>query len=129
MKKNLILFVLISFLLNACDKDDKAEEAPMVIQGNGNIQDEIDTFRQLLGQLNSGAATSNGRREINWDAVPEDQLGKPLPDDFFNPTGPGALAARQRGLTYTSRAGSFVVSKSNKHGGAGGSNANTTCPF
>jgi hypothetical protein len=40
-------------------------------------------------------------------------LGKPLPEDFFNPTGPGALAGRQRGLTYTSLAGAFMVSKAN----------------
>jgi hypothetical protein len=112
MKKTFLALLSLSVLFNSCKKDT-VDESPVVIQGNGTIQDEIDAFRQLLGPLNSGSANTSGRREINWDAVPDNQLGKPLPNDFFNPTGPGALAARQRGLIYTSVAGSFVVSKSN----------------
>ncbi|MHA4844178.1 hypothetical protein ACX0G7_08440 [Flavitalea antarctica] len=112
MKKTFLALLYLSVLFNSCKKDS-VDEGPIVIQGNGTIQDEIDAFRQLLGPLNNGAANTSGRREINWDAVPEAQLGKPLPNDFFNPTGPGALATRQRGLIYTSLAGSFVVSKSN----------------
>ncbi|HTE23546.1 hypothetical protein [Flavitalea sp.] len=112
MKKTFLALLTLSVLFNSCKKD-MVDENPVVIQGNGSIEDEIDAFRQLLGPLNSGSATTSGRREVNWDAVPDNQLGKPLPNDFFNPTGPGALAARQRGLVYTSVAGSFVVSKSN----------------
>jgi hypothetical protein len=112
MKKTFLALLSLSVLFNSCKKDT-VDESPVVIQGNGTIGDEIDAFRQLLGPLNSGSASTTGRREINWDAVPDNQLGKPLPNDFFNPTGPGALAARQRGLIYTSVAGSFVVSKTN----------------
>jgi hypothetical protein len=111
-KSAFLLFAFFFFFVSACKKDTQQQEA-VVIQGNGNIQDEIDGFRQLLGSLNTGTAAGSGRREINWDAVPEEMLGKPLPNDFFNPTGPGALAARQRGLTYTAGSGQFVVSKAN----------------
>jgi len=107
-----VIVVFTAFVFQSCKKDS-VDENTVVIEGNGSVQDEIDAFRELLGPLNSGAASTNGRREINWDAVPDDQIGKPLPNNFFNPTGPGALAARQRGLTYTSLSGEFVVSKTN----------------
>jgi hypothetical protein len=113
MMKTYSLIVLCAVLTLAGCRKDKDDESAIVFQASGNIDDDIDAFRALLGPLNTGAATVAGRREINWDGVPDDQLGKPLPEDFFNPTGPGALAARQRGLMYTSLAGTFMVSKSN----------------
>jgi len=39
-------------------------------------------------------------------------LNKDLPNDFFNPTGPGAPQARQRGLAYAA-GGQFRVSRTN----------------
>ncbi len=94
-----------------CNKDNENKEAVEVIAVNGDIQAGMDRFRSLLGPLNTGGAATDGRREVNWDGVPEDMLGKPLPEDFFNPVGASAVATRQRGLVYTSRAGTFAVSK------------------
>src|SRR5438876_7085895 len=55
------------------------------------IQSAVDTFRTNLGTLNANTAGSvgSGRREINWDGVPN-ALAAPtaLPADFFNTTSP-----------------------------------------
>ena len=61
------------------------------------IQDTVDAFRTALGTLNPNTAGSvgSGRREINWDGVP-DQFADPndLPLDFFNVNSPrGAVFA------------------------------------
>ena len=113
MKNKYSLILGIALIIAAGCKKEHDNEDAVVIQANGNIQDDIDQFRELLGPLNSGAASASGRREINWDGVPDELLGKPLPDDFFNPTGPGAPIARQRGLMYSPEKGEFVVSKLN----------------
>jgi len=76
------------------------------------IQAAVDAFRAALGALNPNlAGVQNGgagRREINWDGVP-DNLADPnaLPPDFFNSTSP-------RGVVYGFAPGSagtgFAVS-------------------
>jgi hypothetical protein len=51
-----------------------------------SIQATVDAFRQSLGTNNGvGGVFTSGRREINWDGVP-DTLSAPdlLPGDFFN---------------------------------------------
>jgi hypothetical protein len=90
--------------LGACggDDDDDGDEGsaagePTVVKGSGDIQPKVEEFRNLLGPDNAGApgGDSNGRREINWDAVP-DELAAPnaLPADFFNaPEDPRARGA------------------------------------
>jgi hypothetical protein len=40
-------------------------------------------------------------------------IGQALPNDFFNPTEPGASIAQQRGLIYAAGAGEFQVSNTN----------------
>lgn len=98
-------------LLFSCKKEAGTSQDVTVIKATGIIQDEIAAFRHLLGdQLNTTPGVIGGRREINWDGVPDSLLGKDLPVDFFNPTAPGASAALQRGLAYAS-AGQFRVSK------------------
>lgn len=96
-------------LLTSCKKDSESDA--VVVKGNGNISGKVDEFRQLLGAtLNTTPGAVGGRREINWEGVPDSLLSKALPKDFFNPVGTEpALAARQRGLVYES-AGSFMVS-------------------
>jgi hypothetical protein len=58
-----------------------------VVKGAGDIGPVVDRYRALLGPDNGGAPGehSTGRRELNWDAVP-DELAAPnaLPSDFFN---------------------------------------------
>jgi hypothetical protein len=56
----------------------------------GAIQATVDQFRADLGANNgAGGSFPEGRREINWDGVP-DNLAEPnsLPGDFFNVNSP-----------------------------------------
>ncbi|MGI8691772.1 MAG: hypothetical protein ACR2JK_02570 [Geodermatophilaceae bacterium] len=70
------------------------------------IQSAVDAFRAELGDLNPNEPGSfgSGRREINWDGVP-DALAAPnlLPADFFNVNSP-------RGTILSTRTGRFQVS-------------------
>ncbi len=69
--------------------------APVVRQGSGAntaaLQAIVDQFRADLGGANNGVGGSfiSGRREINWDGVP-DIFSEPnnLPLDFFNINSP-----------------------------------------
>lgn len=70
-----------------------AGPAPHVFSAAGqapeSIQASVDAFRGILGPVNNpGPATNpNGRREINWDAVPDARSApNELPADFFNTT-------------------------------------------
>jgi hypothetical protein len=73
------------------------KQKPQVVKGAGDITPKVDEFRALLGADNGGAPvqSTSGRREINWDAVPDD-LAAPnaLPADFFN----AATEPRARGV-------------------------------
>jgi hypothetical protein len=113
MKLILKAAALVLLATAACKKKEELQKA-VVVTSNGNINEQLNNFRNLLGaKLNTTPNASGGRREINWDAVPDDLMGLPLPNDFFNPKGNDAsLAARQRGLTYTGT-GAFMVSKQN----------------
>ena len=69
--------------------------APVIRQGSGvdtaGLQAIVDQFRADLGGVNNGVGSSfqSGRREINWDGVP-DSFSEPnnLPLDFFNVNSP-----------------------------------------
>lgn len=71
------------------------------------IQPALDQFRQTLGQLNANVPGSfgSGRREINWDGVP-DTLSSPnvFPGDFFNFT----TTPRARGAKFTTDASAHL---------------------
>jgi hypothetical protein len=108
-----LLSLAVVAAFTSCKKENKEEETVVVIKANGEIHDDVESFRHLLGdQLNTTPGVSGGRREINWEGVPDAMLGAKLPEDFFNPTGPSAPAANQRGLQY-SAIGNFQVSKTN----------------
>jgi len=104
-------------LLTACNKDEDdnpKNDKVVIISGNGNINDPLSKFRTLLGgKLNTAPGAVGGYREVDWDGVPDDMLGKPMPRDFFNPTGTNAIPGRQRGLAYDPVAGEFRVSATN----------------
>jgi hypothetical protein len=74
--------------------------------GPADIQAAVDFFRADLGTLNSNVVGSfgTGRREINWDGVP-DSFSAPnlLPANFFNVNSP-------RGVTFTTPGTGFQVS-------------------
>lgn len=71
-----------------------------------DITNTINQFRADLGGANNGVGGSfaTGRREINWDGVP-DAFASPnaLPGNFFNANSP-------RGLTMTTPGNGFRVS-------------------
>src|SRR5215204_6348101 len=79
--------------------------APVVRQATGTnpaaIQTTVDQFRADLGVLNpnNGQSFTSGRREINWDGVP-DNFSAPnfMPNDFFNVNSP-------RGVVFSSNSG------------------------
>jgi hypothetical protein len=66
-----------------------AAPKPKVVKGAGDISAKVAEFRALLGADNGGGPSQypSGRREINWDGVP-DEFAAPnaLPSDFFNAT-------------------------------------------
>jgi hypothetical protein len=70
--------------------------ATMIFAGAGDVGPIMDQFRAALGGSDNGGVPGSqpaGRREINWDGVP-DELAAPelLPADFFN--GPEEPLAR-----------------------------------
>lgn len=86
-----------------------AAGAVVVVQAAGDIRSAVNRYRSLLGRDNGGAPTGNprGRREINWDSVP-DQFAEPnaLPGEFFN----AATAPRARGAVLTTPGNHVAVS-------------------
>jgi len=84
--------------------------APVVFEASGaspaDIQAAVDAFRTFLGALNPNVAGSfpSGRREINWDGVP-DAFSAPnnLPANFFNANSP-------RGAVFFTPGSGFQVS-------------------
>lgn len=88
--KNTIALTFMAFMLVQV-----SQAAPVVRQGSGAntaaLQAIVDLFRTDLGGSNNGVGGSfaSGRREINWDGVP-DNFSAPnnLPVDFFNVNSP-----------------------------------------
>lgn len=71
-----------------------------------SIQATVDSFRATLGALNPNVAGSfgTGRREINWDGVPDIRADpNSLPADFFNVNSP-------RGVVLSTPGTGFLVS-------------------
>ena len=84
--------------------------------GAADIQGTVDQFRADLG-VNNGVgpcvgpcAPGTGRREVNWDAVP-DSLASPvaLPNNFFN-LAAGNPAGRVRGIQFSTGGTQLEVS-------------------
>ncbi len=91
----------------------------------------VDTFRTLLGPLNANVAGSfgSGRREINWDGVPDSRSApNSLPANFFNANSP-------RGVEFSTPGTGFAVSANSglatpvEFGNIDPSYPNTFAPF
>jgi hypothetical protein len=82
---------------------------PTVISAAGDITAAVEQYRELLGPNNGGEPGSRGtgRREINWDGVP-DELAAPsfMPPDFFN----DSSAPRARGAFFSTPGDGVQVS-------------------
>ena len=82
---------------------------PEVFRGAFDIQPALESFRSTLGTLNPNQPGSfgNGRREINWDAVPSQFTNTDdFPRDFFNQP----VTGRARGALFTTPGTGFRVS-------------------
>jgi len=84
--------------------------APITFSASGSspagIQTTVDAYRTDLGTLNPNVVGSfgSGRREINWDGVPDAfSAPNPLPANFFNVNSP-------RGVVFTTAGTGFQVS-------------------
>jgi len=104
---NLFMFSLLTVILISCEKDEKND--PLVITAAGDIQSAMDQYRDLLGPNNGGVAgpIQDGRREINWDGVP-DEFAAPnfYPVDFFNTD----INNRARGAVFSTPGTGLAVS-------------------
>jgi hypothetical protein len=80
-----------------------------IVRGSGDIGPTVRRFRALLGPDNGGApgGKANGRRELNWDGVP-DGFASPnaFPSAFFN----ARTAPRARGAVLTTPGAGLRVS-------------------
>ena len=98
----------VAALFSAALFSTGSSQAAVVSSSGANaaaIQADVDTFRALLGVNNGiGGSFASGRREINWDGVP-DSFSSPnnLPGNFFNSNSP-------RGVVFTTAGSGFAVS-------------------
>lgn len=118
---------IAAFALCACALAT-AQAVPIVISAGGAnpaaIQSTVDAYRNSLGPLNANVAGSfgSGRREINWDGVP-DALAAPsnLPANFFNSNSP-------RGVVFSTPGAGFQVSANAAAGAVEFGNINAGYP-
>lgn len=77
-----------------------------------SIQPAVDLFRASLGSLNPNlpGSAGGGRREINWDGVPN-TVAAPnnMPPDFFNTTSPRGVVFSTPGLGFQISANAGVA--------------------
>lgn len=82
---------------------------PKVISGAGNIIPFLEEFRTLSGDnLGNKPAQARGRREINWDGVPDDKAAPAfLAPDIFRNRGV-ILTTDGKGVQASARAGNLA---------------------
>jgi hypothetical protein len=93
-----------------------AQAAPVVHSAAGAnaaaIQAAVNSFRADLGTLNpnNGTTPGTGRREINWDGVPDAFASpNPFPASFFNSNSP-------RGVVFSTSGTGLLVSRTAAQG-------------
>lgn len=94
-----LITLTFGILIAGCEKETTNDKA-VVFSANGDITAKMTEFRNQLGPVNITIGKTGGRREINWDGVPDSLNGKKLPANFFNPTEAGASESLQRGAVY-----------------------------
>ncbi len=111
-KKHWLSLAIAAFGLPLTFNPAVASAAPQVFEAFGatpaDIQTQVDAFRASFGGQNNGIGNggkfTDGRREINWDAVP-DAFSAPnlMPANFFNSNSP-------RGAVFFTLGTGFQVS-------------------
>jgi hypothetical protein len=116
-RKSRVLLLLLLAASVGSVTSAQPSAAQLVRQAAGasaaDIQVAVDAYRADLGTLNPNVPGSfgSGRREINWDGVPDAfSAPNPFPPDFFNANTPG----RARGVVFSTPGSGFQVSA--KHG-------------
>jgi hypothetical protein len=109
MKKHWLSLAIAGFGLTLIFNPGTASADPRVFEMSGatpaDIQPTVNAFRAHLGHNNGiGGTFIGGRREINWDGVP-DQFAAPnlMPANFFNSNSP-------RGVVFFTPGTGFEVS-------------------
>jgi len=109
MKKHWLSLAIAGFGLTLIFNPGTASADPRVFETSGvtpaDIQPTVNAFRARLGNNNGiGGTFIGGRREINWDGVP-DQFAAPnlMPANFFNSNSP-------RGVVFFTPGTGFQVS-------------------
>jgi hypothetical protein len=113
VRRSSSLFLAVALLVG-CKKDETPPAVvvpqPQVFSAFASIQSTLDAFRQAFGGVDNGGVPGtqpSGRREINWDAVP-DSLAAPfnLPSNYFN----AATTPRARGAVFSTPGTAIQVS-------------------
>ena len=123
MKASKLAFTVLGLLAMVA-----AQAVPIVSAAGGSnaaaVQSTVDAFRLSLGPLNPNVVGSfgSGRREINWDGVP-DGFAAPnnLPANFFNSNSP-------RGAVFSTPGAGFQVSANAAAGAVEFGNINASYP-
>jgi hypothetical protein len=112
---------LTAILFTSCDKDDDDYIAPSLPTVNAEVRSaagdsagivvKLNEFRILAGAtLNTAPGAVDGRREVNWDAVPANVTNaNNFPFDFFGGFDAALANGRKRGLIMTNTGTSFRV--------------------
>jgi hypothetical protein len=119
IQRRAITVMHVGALLTATFFAAAVHAAPVIRQGFGAntaaLQAVVDQFRTDLGGPNNGVGGSfaGGRREINWDGVP-DSFSEPnnLPADFFNVNSPRGVVFHSALEDSGSALNQFMVSAS-----------------
>jgi len=109
MKRHYLSLAIAGFALTLIFNPGTASADPHVFETSGvtpaDIEPTVNAFRHHLGHNNGiGGTFIGGRREINWDGVP-DQFAAPnlMPANFFNSNSP-------RGVVFFTPGTGFQVS-------------------
>ncbi len=82
--------LVIASVTSGCGSS-KSNRIASVFSATGDITARVNEYRSALGEPNNGSTSgplTSGRREINWDGVPDDKASPNfLPGDFFRPRG------------------------------------------
>jgi len=111
MHRILLLVIALSALFASSAQADPAVRQGAAVNPDG-LRPVVDAFRADLGGVNNGVGGTfeSGRREINWDGVPDVfSSPAPFPGDFFNANSP-------RGVVFTTPGSGFAVSRTSAQG-------------